>query len=365
MTSFISLSILTLNVWFDLLELKMRTKLIITEILRQRPDVVCLQEVLPQVLTILKEHKEISSIYSFSNFEPGHGYGNVTLVKHKHNPEFETFPLPSKMGRKLTLAHLNQRNSYIPHISVGNVHLESLNNQETRELQLEFCRLHLQPGCSVLVGDFNISADDAIYRTRMSEGVKEQKENKETEECDQATEMDTTKPQKDSVGFDKKDNVDADASSVFRIIQNDAILRILPHHQDAWLQQTPIIRALLEAKEEHHLKESAPSHTTDIDGIVDELGYTFDVAINNMSNKNTIERKRIDRIMTSLDPEKFEFLNMSRIGTSIFSTGEGGRIKTIYPSDHFGLLYSCLVHTAGSSDNNLGQRTSRSMCSIS
>jgi endonuclease/exonuclease/phosphatase family metal-dependent hydrolase len=337
-----TISILTWNVWFDFLQLKARTKLIIKELLKRQPDVACFQEVLPLFATMLAKNKKVRFMYSISPYDPGHGYGNITLVKHEHKPTYKIVLFPTMQGRKLLLAYLNSDSSSLPSLIVGNVHLESLDRQHTREAQLDVCRAQLKSGHSVLVGDFNISADDALYRQRAILHAQQLEQHQSG----------VPVTLEDTIGFEA-DEVECPQC------ENDGLVRCLPGFVDAWHQQIPVVHALLQARREDiaaqqasQVQGSGADSTTDAQKAaseedmyhtIDELGYTFDEAVNNMSNKTRIERKRIDRVLACLDG-RFEFANLMRIGTSIYSSSEGGKVKLIYPSDHFGLLCTYVMH---------------------
>ena len=61
-------------------------------------------------------------------------YGCVTIVARELEPVFQEVKLESSMGRKLILATLRGNS-----VAVGNVHLESLDNQSVRAVQLRQC----------------------------------------------------------------------------------------------------------------------------------------------------------------------------------------------------------------------------------
>merc|ERR1719235_274351 len=60
------------------------------------------------------------------------------------------------MGRRLLLAQCCAK---LTNLCVGNVHLESLNNEDLRERQLKVSRNELRASdCALLCGDFNFDA---------------------------------------------------------------------------------------------------------------------------------------------------------------------------------------------------------------
>jgi endonuclease/exonuclease/phosphatase family metal-dependent hydrolase len=356
-----TLSILSWNVWFDYHELQSRSDLIIIEIVRMQPDIVCLQEVLPLFESNLSRHRQLQALYEFSKYEPGHGYGNITLVKKNLRPQFTSVPLPTKMGRKLSVARVLVGGSNQVEIVIGNVHLESLeNNQLIREQQLQVCNEQLPAGMSVLAGDFNIPGDDAKYRLRLSQG------RSSSSRSSSSSGSDSGRGEFKSMEASERrhDRKDSSKSSTKDSLPNEIVLRALPDFTDAWQLQAVVVGTLLQMRDDTgatYLPDEDFELSGDTaDGMrpaslrtnrisrkvyqqVDELGYTYDEAVSHPDNKTVIQRSRIDRILTSLDTKRFEFVNLTRVGTPIHSTTASGRVHTIFPADHFGLLYTCLV----------------------
>jgi endonuclease/exonuclease/phosphatase family metal-dependent hydrolase len=88
-------------------------------------------------------------------------YGVILLIDtrlHVSNLSLIDFP-ESFMGRRLILADikLNKTETF----RIGTVHLESLNNEEERQRQLNICRnaFTRSPATYILMGDFNFNAD--------------------------------------------------------------------------------------------------------------------------------------------------------------------------------------------------------------
>lgn len=335
--------IMTWNVWFDILEMQARMEHIIDQVLRILPDIACFQEVVPTFADMLRKHRKLKQHYSISLYEPVHNYGNITLARHLATYSIVEFP-NSKMGRKLTLAKLRINGiSSIPEITVGNVHLESLNNQSKRVEQIKICRDNLPPGSSILTGDFNIGADENGY----------QKRKKSFTESNKAKPITSDTPPGSTV---------ATASTA----ENDAIVNNLPGFTDAWLLQVPILHAryvaehgdvtsppVLNVTPEDPVWENAspsapapPAPRDNYRTYIAEQGYTFDTLRNNMNRSATSERKRIDRIMTSLDPDIFQFQEMRLLGTEAIAVKDRSSIqyslksppRLIFASDHYGLL---------------------------
>ena len=335
-----TMSILTWNVWFDCLELECRTELIMKEILYSQPHVVCFQEVVPYFATALSKNKKLNAMYTVSPYEPSLGYGNLTLVLTQYNPTFRIVSFPSKMGRKLLIADLTIGPT-VPVLSVGNIHLESLDNQSARETQLGICHIELAGNDAILVGDFNIAGEDHLYRERQQQ-----------QQCENSSES-----PKDTIGFEPDE---------IGRLENDALAECLPGFVDVWSLQYPyIVAALLPQYTKNSssgsnnntssINTDTPTSTIDSSALhlaADTYGYTFDEAVNNMSSKTRVQRKRIDRVLARLDTKHFDFVTLQRVGTSIFSTSEGGRVRTIFPSDHFGLLCTYLVHNISSRDGS-------------
>ena len=151
------LSLLTWNVWFEPMQLAARGResLRIAELMR--PDIICLQEVTEAFLEPLRESSWIHSEYlcSDSDFRGGTlgAYGVLMLCKRSLCPSFHWHHLPSNMGRSLLVSKCTMENGR--EVCVGTVHLESLDNQTTREKQLRVCEGVLPAGSSILCGDFN------------------------------------------------------------------------------------------------------------------------------------------------------------------------------------------------------------------
>lgn len=131
-----------------------------------QPHVICLQEVLPELLLLpgwdewMDRHGYVSSALDPGQLAP---YGVLTLAKRELRPRFEEVALPTRMGRKLLVAHLHDEGSGA--WRVGNVHLESLDSAALRREQLEIAGRVLAPEGQrgeqngILCGDFNFDSD--------------------------------------------------------------------------------------------------------------------------------------------------------------------------------------------------------------
>lgn len=155
------MKILTWNVWFDSLEMPRRTMAIVNILERIRPEVACFQEVTAPFLTKLLETPWIQREYICSDpmdCSTIGRYGVMMLTRKELAPMYTWVDFDmSRMGRKLLCAQISLPNEEC--LTVGTVHLESLNTQRVREAQLEICRDNLPRGKSVLVGDFNFCSE--------------------------------------------------------------------------------------------------------------------------------------------------------------------------------------------------------------
>ncbi len=153
------LSVLTWNVWFDQLEQRVRYNAICSICQEIQPDVICFQEVIPYFVEVVRNTKYLMDNYTCSDslmngktIEP---YGVMTLCKKKfESVQYSFHEFPTIYARKLLVADVVLPNG--EHFAVGNVHLESLNNHPTRELQLAISYNVLSKfQHALLCGDFN------------------------------------------------------------------------------------------------------------------------------------------------------------------------------------------------------------------
>lgn len=282
----VELTILNLNIWFSPFERERRFKSILESIGRLRPSVVCLQEVIPEFLTMLsecywfKEHYvsptcEIGSAVGDGSRGTGadrattssteakapcfmDGYGSFIFVA-KHlalTGGFQLLTLPTKQGRYWIGCEV--RISRDCTLLIGTVHLESLNNRETRRKQLQVIRdsVMVRHRHSILCGDFNFDSDR---------------------------------------NFNSNDKLP---------LENDALAELYPNHVDVWSQLRP-----------------------------GEPGKTFDTEANGMLSGHPREQMRYDRIIMHSNKNIL-------IARSIDLTCNDPIVEMppIWPSDHFGLL---------------------------
>ena len=141
--------ILSYNVWFDDASgLSYRYRQITDFLAREDLDYVCLQEVTPQYLEMLR--KEFSAKYQI--YDDGlvkKQYGNVIFTKNGP-AKIQILPLETQMNRTALIVQDS-------HYSIVNVHLESmLTDTSIREQQLSQVINHTQQlPHLILCGDFN------------------------------------------------------------------------------------------------------------------------------------------------------------------------------------------------------------------
>jgi len=149
----VELRVATWNVWFDSLALADRAVALVGELLDHAPQVVCLQEVTPDLAMALRGFPALLEHYAVSPTDVG-SYGCLLLVHSSLQPcTFDERPLPSDMDRSLVTASLPGA------LVVATVHLESLDSERARQRQLQVIAEHLKPWSrAVLCGDFNFDA---------------------------------------------------------------------------------------------------------------------------------------------------------------------------------------------------------------
>ncbi len=155
-----SISVLTWNVWFGDFKKEERYNEILDLCRSIGPDVVCLQEVTPFFIRMLKNH-ELCGMYDVSDHDLSGStvgsYGVLSMCRRDLKGSFQFHELHTEMDRKLLTTSFNT-----PHgtIGVGNVHLESLDTRITRRIQLQQSRPILdRSSVSLLCGDFNFDSD--------------------------------------------------------------------------------------------------------------------------------------------------------------------------------------------------------------
>lgn len=147
-----SLRVVTWNIWFDALRQDERLQMLLCEAVREAPDAICLQEVVPRVAEAIRSCKPLCAVYAVSPYSIS-TYGVLMLVRKPLNPVFSQVPLPTGMGRSLLVAACAD-------VVIATVHLESLDNAPTRRQQLERASavLSATPLPAILCGDFNFDS---------------------------------------------------------------------------------------------------------------------------------------------------------------------------------------------------------------
>lgn len=314
---------------------------------RLRPAVVCLQEVTPRLLEMLLADPQLAELYDSSAalFSSDCHYGALTLVASRLKPRFSSHPLQSEMGRQLVVARWDGGDEEGGGMVVGNVHLESMDNQPTRQQQLNDCH-RLLVGDSdydsngfpvLLVGDFNFCS---LRNFKLPLGAKQ------------------------DAGLD-----------------NDCLAHCLPDFEDVWLKladsvfqrpctppspQSPSARCFSSPNSAFR----KPSPRTPSPGVTvsptvstpkfsgesgDETwtgseGFSYDSELNGLLGHKQ-QRMRYDRIMyrspRSTDSTGLSWTpcRMRLLGTQpldpglVFTTRSSGLqvLRGLWPSDHFGL----------------------------
>lgn len=142
------ITLVTYNVWFGEYFPDERRAALMRILRAADADIIGLQEVTPGLLAYLRAQDWLRDGYHFAEVSVS-PYG-VMVLSRRPVQRFVEHPLPTRMGRSLVLAELED-------LAVGVVHLESLSYAETRRRQLEkiFPILDEYPH-AVLMGDFNM-----------------------------------------------------------------------------------------------------------------------------------------------------------------------------------------------------------------
>eukprot|EP00667_Euglena_gracilis_P015674 EG_transcript_16309 len=155
-----ALTLLTWNVWFSQATLEVRARGVFSVCRARRPDVLCFQEVTKPFLQLL-QCEDWAPAYRCS--DPGDGstfddwYGTVMLVREPLFQQFAQHKLPTQMGRRLVTSTVSIGQE---RVTIGTVHLESLETAPLRAKQRVLCRQLLQHDhLAVLCGDFNFDSE--------------------------------------------------------------------------------------------------------------------------------------------------------------------------------------------------------------
>lgn len=124
-----SIQVLSYNIWFANDNRIERLESLIATIAHLNPDVLCLQEVTPDVYNILK-----ISLGNYPHYFPNnlnYSYGSVTFSKIKFDEKNEYEFKSSAMGRKLVITRIGD-------IVVANTHFESEFRKNNAEKLLQY-----------------------------------------------------------------------------------------------------------------------------------------------------------------------------------------------------------------------------------
>lgn len=150
------LRVVTWNVWFNKWQRELRQRILWRELERLQPDVVCLQEVVPEHFNG-PELRALRDRGWWICERTIRGY-DVLVATRRPVLDCERMPLPSTMGRELLMIRIDTR----PVLTVATVHLEStprMTNARCRQLGDIHTRLAGEPEV-LLVGDMNFPAGD-------------------------------------------------------------------------------------------------------------------------------------------------------------------------------------------------------------
>lgn len=153
-----SLRVVTWNVWFSPHESEQRMASLFGQIAEAAADIVCLQEVVPELAAAVRSSAALNRMYQISSNDVG-PYGVIVLARHSLCASFREISLPTRMGRSLLIAEWAPSGNEEQRVAVGTVHLESLNNAPTRAAQLRKVNSALTGYARALIcGDFNFDS---------------------------------------------------------------------------------------------------------------------------------------------------------------------------------------------------------------
>lgn len=163
-----ALTLVTWNVWFAPYAFEARFRALLGVISARRPDIVCLQEIIPESLAMLLAEPWIRDEYRISDArgDTFDSYG-VVILSRLPVRALSLSELPSHMGRKLLWAELD---SGAGSLVAGAVHLESLKpNRDVRAEQLSeiFPILRSAGADALLAGDFNFCSSWAAENANL------------------------------------------------------------------------------------------------------------------------------------------------------------------------------------------------------
>lgn len=313
-----SLTVVTWNVWFAPHEADARMDALFSEVLTAAPDVLCLQEVLPELAASVRASVALCAAYEISPNDIEF-YGCLMLVRRSLRPSFGEVAFPSRMGRTLLIAECRHPTSGIP-LAVATAHLESLANAPTRARQLATAHEALSGHeRALLLGDFNFDATQNFGDWRELPPRPQRPTREDDSEDDE--------PYVGPVRMERPP------------LENQVLADRLPDYVDAW----PALRG------------------------DDDPGHTFDGAANPYVS-DPQERMRYDRVMLKgVQPTSIRMLGTgsSSRPDAANGTAHHGSASTqaddgdasvgpgiVVPSDHYGL---CTVVALTPADANVQQ----------
>lgn len=147
--------VLSLNLWFSEYLRKERTKIFVNYILENKPDVICIQEVILPVLAYI--YQSIESIYphihtSLSDQSYGLAIISKSEISERENLSFKN----SKMGRSILFGKINDT-------IFATIHLESEFRKENKTKIEQFnsmIDLMSKYNKVIIIGDTNLTKND-------------------------------------------------------------------------------------------------------------------------------------------------------------------------------------------------------------
>jgi endonuclease/exonuclease/phosphatase family metal-dependent hydrolase len=163
-----ALTVVTWNAWFAPYCFEARFRALLEVVRSRRPDIVCLQEIVPESLEVLLAQPWIRDGYRVSDArgDTFEAYG-VVLLSRLPVHALALHDLPSHMGRRLLVAEVDTGSG---RLVVGTVHLESLkHNADLRadQLGIVFPALKAAGPDAVLVGDLNFCSSWAAENANL------------------------------------------------------------------------------------------------------------------------------------------------------------------------------------------------------
>jgi endonuclease/exonuclease/phosphatase family metal-dependent hydrolase len=146
------MKILSYNINNDYRDLRDKSSKIVELILETDPDIIGLQEVIPEMYDLL--FKELNGIYTFSN-KKTHMFFNVMMTKHRLECDIKTIPFDNTSMNRDFIVALSPLNSGVTFI---NTHLESCPiSSPVRKKQLDEILMYKN---IILFGDLNFTNED-------------------------------------------------------------------------------------------------------------------------------------------------------------------------------------------------------------